>query len=405
MREHHGTVHEVAEDGHQLGVIPCLELLPAEIVILRFRGIRGQNVAQHILLAGEILHVFVRPDGPAAGGGYLVSFEVQELVGRHVLREDVSVTVSLQHRREYDAVEHYVVFAYEVHQLGVRALPPFLPVVGEELHGIGDVADGSVEPDVEDLALSTLHGHWHTPVEIARDGAGLQATVQPALHLAIDIGTPLLMALEYPFAEPGFIILQGQIPVGGLLLDGGRAAQLGVGIDKFLGAEGGAALLALVAVGVLVAALGASAHDVAVCKEGLGFGVVVLLALLGHELTFVVELTEELRCVLSMDGRRSAPVNVEVDSQRLETVAYYLMVFVHYVLRTASLLPRLYGDGHSVLIAPAHIQHILAAHPQIPYINIRRHIHARKVSDMHGTVGVWQRTGHKGSLEFLFHIF
>ena len=404
MSQHHSTVHEVAEDGHQLGIVARLELLPAEIVIFCLGGIRRQHITQHILLAGEILHILVRPHGPAAGSRYLVSLEVQELVGRHVLREDVAVAIGLQHRREDYAVEHDVVFSDEVHQLCVRALPPLLPVVRQEFHGVGDIADRSVEPDVENLALSTLHGHRHAPVEVAGDGTGLQASVQPALDLAVDVAAPLLMAFQNPFPKPGFVILQGQIPMGSLFLDRGSAAELGVGIDEFLGAEGGAALLALVAVGILVAALGAGAHYVAVCEEGLGLGVVVLLALLSYELALVVELAEEFGCILLVYLRTCAAVDIEIDAQRLETVGDYLVVFVHYVLRAAALLAGLDGDGHAVLVASAHIQHILPAQAEIPNVNIGGHIHAGQMPDMHRTIGVWQRTGHKGSLELLFHI-
>ena len=192
--------------------------------------------------------------------------------------------------------------------------------------------------------------------------------------------------------------------MGSLFLDRGSAAELGVGIDEFLGAEGGAALLALVTVGILIAALGAGAHYIAVREEGLGLGVVVLLALLSYELALVVELAEEFGCILFVYLRTCAAVDIEIDAQRLETVGDYLVVFVYYVLRAASLLAGLDGYGHAVLVASAHIQHILPAQAEIPNVNIGGHIHAGQMPDMHRTIGVWQRTGHKGSLELLFHI-
>ena len=404
MGQHHRTVHEVAEDGHQFGIVAGLELFPAEVIVLGLGCVGGQHVTKHILLAREILHILVRPYGPAAGSGYLIPFEIQELVGRHVLRKDETIAVGLQHGREDYAVEHYIVFADEVHQLGVRALPPLLPIVGKKLHGIGDITDGSVEPYIEHLAFGSFDGHGNAPVEVAGNGTRLQAPVQPALDLAINVGTPLLVALQYPLAKPGLIVLQGEIPVGGLLLYGFRSAQLGMRIDEFLGAEGGAAFLALVPVGILVAALGAGANNVSVGEEGLGFGVIVLLALLGYELALVVELAEELGGILGVYLGRSASVDVEIDSESLETVGYDLMVLVYYILGSAALLAGLDGDRHAVLVAAAHIQHILSAETQVPYINVRRHIHSGKMPDMHGAVRIRQRTGHQGSLELLFHL-
>ena len=70
------------------------------------------------------------------------------------------------------------------------------------------------------------------------------------------------MAVQYPLSQPLLVVLQGQIPVGSLFLDGLRAAQLALRVDKLLRAEGAAALLALVAVGIGVAALGASFFSV-----------------------------------------------------------------------------------------------------------------------------------------------
>ena len=278
-------------------------------------------------------------------------------------------------------------------------------VSGDFHHCVGDVADRRVEPDIEDLALGALHGHGNAPVEVARDGTRLQAAVQPALDLAVDVGAPLLVALQDPLAQPLLIVLQREIPVGGLLLDGRGAAQLAVRVDELLGAEGAAALLALVAVGAFVAALGAGAHDVAVGEEGLGLGVVVLLALLGDELAVVIELAEEAGGVLGVHlGGRTA-VDVEMDAQALEGVLDDPVVAVHDVLRRAALLARLDGDGHAVLVGAADVQHFPAAHPQVADVDVGRHIDTGQVADVDRTVGVGQRTGHEGSFELFVHYF
>ena len=85
MGEHHGAVHEVAEDRHQLAVVALLEVSPCEVVVLGLGGVGGEHVAEHILLALEVAQVLVEPDGPVARGRDLVAFEVEELVGGYVV--------------------------------------------------------------------------------------------------------------------------------------------------------------------------------------------------------------------------------------------------------------------------------------------------------------------------------
>ena len=109
------TVHEVAIDGHELVVVAVLEVLPCEVVVLRLRRIGGKNVAQHVLLAGEIDEVFVEPHCPVARCGNLVVLKIEELVGGNVVGKDVAA-VRLEHGGEHDAVEHDVVLADEVYE-------------------------------------------------------------------------------------------------------------------------------------------------------------------------------------------------------------------------------------------------------------------------------------------------
>ena len=90
-------VHEVAEYGHELAVVARLEILPAEIIVLGLRGIGSEDIPHHILLARELVEEFVSPYRPVAGSGNLVSLEVEELIGRDIVREDVAVSIGLQH--------------------------------------------------------------------------------------------------------------------------------------------------------------------------------------------------------------------------------------------------------------------------------------------------------------------
>ena len=272
--------------------------------------------------------------------------------------------------------------------------PPFLPVVALELLGEGDVADGGVEPDVEHLAVGTLDGHLDAPVEVARDGAGLQAGVDPRLALAVDIGLPVaLVALENPLAQPGLVLVQGEEPVLGLLQHGLGAAEGALGVDEVGGVEAGAAGFALVAIGVLVAAVGAGAGDVAVGQELLGLLVVVLLRHFLDELALLVEFLEVGGGGLVVLLAGGAAVDVERDAQFGEAVLDNLVVAVDDVLRRDALLAGLDGDGHAVLVAAADEHHLLALGAEVAHIDVGGHVDAGQVADVHRAVGVGQRRG------------
>ena len=401
VREHDGTVYEVAQDGYQLAVVAALEVLPGEVVVFGFRGVGGEHVAEHILLPWEVPFVFVHPYGPAAGSGNLVAFQVQEFVGGDVVGKDI-VSISLKHGREYDAVEHNIVLADKMHKPGVRALPPLLPALRQKFLGIGNIADGSVKPNVEHFALRSFYGDGDAPVEVTRYCTGLQATVQPAFALAVHVGFPFLVAFQYPFPEPGLVLVKRKIPVFGLAFHRSGTAEFGLGIQQLFRRQRGAAFFALVTVGMRVAALGACALYEPVGEEHAGLFVIELFAFLGDEIGLVIELAEELGRIFGMDCRRGAGIDVEVDAQGCEGVLHYAVVLVHNVLRGDTLLPRLDGDGDSVLVGAADKQYVLPAHAQISDIDVSGNVSAGQVADMDRTVGVRERTGHKGS--FVTHL-
>ena len=174
-------------------------------------------------------------------------------------------------------MEHDIVLSDEVDELRVPALPPFVPALREQFLGIGNIANRSIEPHVEYLALGTFHRHRNAPVQVAGYGTRLETAVNPALALAIDIAPPLLVVLQNPHAQPFLILIQREIPVGSLFLHRLRSAELGLRIDEFFRAEGAAAFLALVAIGSLSSAFRAGSDYVPVSEESLCLRVVVLL--------------------------------------------------------------------------------------------------------------------------------
>ena len=122
-------------------------------------------------------------------------------------------------------MEDNVVLADEVHQTALVGLPPLLPALRKKLLSIGNVANRSIEPNIKNLALGTIDRNGDTPIKVAANGTRLQATVQPALALTVNVALPLLMLLKNPVAQPGLVLVKRQIPVLGLNLHGSTAAE------------------------------------------------------------------------------------------------------------------------------------------------------------------------------------
>ena len=228
----------------------------------------------------------MHPHGPVAAGGNFIAFDIEEFVGRHIIGQHESA-MRLEHGREDDAVENDIVFANEVHQLGICLAPVIGPLVGKFLGG-RDITDRRIEPHIQYFSFRTGQGHVDAPVAVAGHGAGLQAAVEPALALPVNIVLPFFMPVDDPFLKPGFVVLQREIPVFCFPLHRYRVAQGAAWVDELLGRQAASAFLALIAIGVRVAANGAGAGDVAIGQEGIGFLIKVLFAFFFLEQTIVV---------------------------------------------------------------------------------------------------------------------
>ena len=293
----------------------------------------------------------------------------------------------------------------------VLILPPLLPrtplfgLALAELLRVRHIADGRVEPHVEHLSVGSLHGHWDTPVQVARHRTRLQIHIEPRLALAVHVRAPLLMLLEDPLLQPLLIVVQRQIPVLRLLQHRRRTRDGRLRIDQLRGREVAAALLALVAVGTRIAAVGALARHVAVGQELLRLLVVELLGGLLHQLALVVHLTEPLGGKLVVGLRGGAAVDVERDAELLEALLDHLVVAVDHILRRDALLAGANRDGHTVLVTSADKHHLALLQAQVAHIDISRHVHTGQMPDVHSAISIGQRRRHRRTLKSLvFHL-
>ena len=296
-------------------------------------------------------------------------------------------------------MEDDIVFPDEVDQPRRGVLPPGLPAVGEQLTGVGDVADRGVKPHVQHFPLSPLDRHRDAPREVAAHGARLQPHIEPALALTVDVGAPLLVLLEDPLGEPVLIVIEREVPVGRRALHRGGAAQLGVGTDQLVRAQLRAALLALIAIRLLIATAGAGADDVSVGEELSRLLIVVLLGRLLDKLPVIIELAEKGGCGLLVDLGRGAGVDVEGDPEVLKGLLDDPMELVHHLLRGDAPLLGLKGDRHTVFIGATDKEHLPSAQSQVAGVDVCRHVDAGEVTDVHRPIGVGQRGGDESSLE------
>ncbi len=133
-------------------------------------------------------------------------------------------------------MKNYIVLSDKVNHLRFRIFPVFLPV-GSQLPGRGNIADGSIKPDIEYLAFCTFNRNGNSPVKVAAYGSWLKPLIDPRLALTVDIGLPFLVILKYPLAEPSFILVERKVPVKGFPHNRLTPADCGTGIDKIIRTE------------------------------------------------------------------------------------------------------------------------------------------------------------------------
>ena len=329
------------------------------------------------MLAGEFGEVFVQPNGPVSGRGKLLPLQVQKLIRRHILGQNIPAVLH-QNSRENQAVEDNVVLADEVHQAGVLILPPFFPIGPKELLGGRDITDGRVKPHVQHLAVGAFHGNGNAPVEVAGHASGLQAIagIQPRLALAVDVGLPFGVGLDVG-AQFRRQLVQRQEPIGRLAHLRSRTRKCRHRVDQIRGIQGRSTLLALVAVGPGCLALGAGARDIAVRQKLLRFGIVVLVRFTRFKHPFFVERLEEIARHFGMLGRRGARINVKLNAKLCQRIPHHLMVAVHNLAGGDALFSGLHGNRHTVLVRSTYKGHLFALEAEVAHIDVRRQVTSR----------------------------
>ena len=364
---------------------------------------------------GKLFEVVVLFDAPTPRFGELLPFKIEELVGGYVFGQGIP-TVCLEHSRKNDAVEHDVVFADEVDEFHVIALPvafPVCPIFQRPLTGGRNVPDRGIEPHVQYFALCFLLGERHgdAPVQVAGNGAGLQAGVEPGealpYHMAFPgIGVVMGLAVEpsvfNPIAEPVGVFFEPEVPVLGRAEYRGFAAERRARGDEFQGRQGGSALFALIAKCFGVAALRAGTDDISVGQELLIVLVVVLLdRALFKLVALLVQFGEEPLCGFMVQGSTCSVVVVERDAQAREGLFVQGVVLVNDLLRAYAFFFGADRDGCAMLIGTAYPEHVAPHEPQVAHVDICGQVRSGQMAEVQGTIGI--RQGRSDHI-FLSHV-
>ncbi len=399
---------EVAQHIGKVLVDRGLEVFPGELAVGVFRRVGEKPPAP--VIGGQDRQRLIHEDATALAGGKLAAVIVQVVEALDIVDQLPRLAASHDGGGEGQGVEGDVVLAHELHIANI-----FCPLVGPPpafpcrirismrvgpFGGGGDVFDRCVEPDIEDLAFHALP--WravelrgHAPGEVAGDAAILQpvAVVQPFLRDGGGQDRPVGLGVDplRQIAPERFLF---QIEVLGLPhLKLGRAGDGRTRVDEVGRVQLLGAVLALVATGLVIAAVGAGAFDIAVGKETVvGDGKDLLLRHFPDQPVFPQRLGEMLRQPV-VAARGGAPEMVEGQAEPGGEIGLYLM---H--------LGAVVGDRHpclggcklgrgAVFVGGADEHHLIAARAHVAGIKIGRKLGTDEVPQMLDPVDIGNRGG------------
>ena len=295
-------------------------------------------------------------------------------------------------------MERHVVLGEELHVAHVlAALPPVAPIPPRRrlapLDRGGDVADGGVEPDVEDLVLEACLGHRHAPFQVAGDAPVAQAFVEPLQRDRADERRPVASGRE-PVAQPALEGREFQEQMAGRAeLDVGRVRDRRARRAEVFGVEQRGAALALIAARVGMAAVRAGPDDIAIGQEpavGRRVGL--------QDRAFL----DEARCIeATEDFLRQPPVGLagrarEVVERQAEPA---IDVGLDAMLAGAIIGDRHAGgvcrelDRRAVLVGAAQEQDIVAGLPAKTRVDVGRQEGSGEIAEMLYAIDVGQRAG------------
>jgi hypothetical protein len=181
------------------------------------------------------------------------------------------------------------------------------------------------------------------------------------------------------------------------------AGDLGVRLYELVGLVPAAAVVALVAPGLLVAADRAGPLDVTVGQEAALRRAVHLLGLRLGDVAALLELAVEELGIPRVKRGRGAREVIEGDAETLEGLLHVGPPVVDDLLWVLPLALCRQGDRYSVLVGAAGVHHVLATRAQIAHERVSRQVSARDLPYMQRPVCIRQRRGYEIPSSLLAH--
>ena len=297
-------------------------------------------------------------------------------------------------------MERDVVLADEVDGAGVVALPPIAPGLGVAAGPSPflcrrEVADDGLEPDVDPLTgTQIVDRQLDAPIEVPGDGTILKTLVDPTLGEVEYVPAPTLAGAQ-PLPQPLGEIREPQVEVFGGTQFGGRAGDLGSGVDQFFGVQRAATVFTLVTASLRVLAVRASALDVAIGQEPVDLGVVVLVADPTIDVAIIQEAHEDVLSDLGVVGGAGGGVAIPADAEPIPVGDELGVVATHDVGRGDPLGIGPNGDRGAVDIRSAHHDHPVADQALVAGVDVGWQVGASQVSKVTRSGGVRPSHGHQ----------
>ena len=203
------------------------------------------------------------------------------------------------------------------------------------------------------------------------------------------MGAPVLLVLVQPFGQGGAGLAQIEEEVLGFpKLDFILAADLAAGVDEFDGVQGTATVVALVAAGVLIAAMGAGSLDESVGQILLVDEAVGLKLLVFVDVAVIQMVEEQLLHRVPVVLGVGVGEEIEAEAQGLEGFHKAPVVAGHDLLGRDAFLLGAQHDGRAVGVGAGDHAHLVAAQALVAGVDVGGQISAGHMAEMAVAAGV-----------------
>jgi len=181
--------------------------VPEEGSVLCLRSVYKQVVSPDFYGNSSLLGIISKHTGVVALGEFLrlarglILLVVKVFRRGDTLEHGPGLASGQEGGGEDHSVESQVVLSHELVQLHVLSvLPPLLPLVAV-VGGDGDIADGSIEPHIEDFVSVLLERHGSSPLQVTGNASLHETSLKELVGESRSILGPV--SFNFSLSHPG----------------------------------------------------------------------------------------------------------------------------------------------------------------------------------------------------------